>query len=665
MDESQGKLKIWEKVLNTLLCQSNDPNAPKKNWRQKCLDCVKPMDDENVPADTADGPVRETWGNRLTFFISTLGMSVGLGQVWRFPTLAYLKGGGAFLIIYGVMIFLFGNAIFFFEVSNGQYSSKNPLAVYDKVPLFQGVGWAMIVYAFFFCTYYSHMVSFSLYYLFMSFTSHLPWTYCPFAESAHYDPYTCLPYPKIRDPGLEGVVCGKEGVVYNGTLLCSNDTYAEEIKVKCCEAAKIKFSFECHSYFEFPELCREKEYPALYFWSNQVNKLYRKDDPMEGYIGPFNWEQTLCSLLSWFLAYVTLYKGIKSLGVLMYIMVPLPYIVLCIMFGIAIPQEGAVYGLEKFFVPDWNSFYDISVWRTATEQAFYSIGVAMGPLITFGSYAKFRNPTHIDAVLICLCIFLTSILCSLVVFAVLGFLSHRTGRPFNKVVEVGPGLVFIVYPKSLELLPASQFFSVLFYLMLINLGLSSITGIIETVSSAIYDIWPVTRRYKYLINLGVLFSCFIIGLPITCRGGLYVYEAFDTYSAGLTLIPICALELIIILGFYGLGRFCEDIAFMIGFYPNRYYRYLWMLGPFVLILVFTYGLLTLTFPELKPWAVILGWFLFLCVIGMIPAGMIYQIIRYKKNKNLKNILKPPPEHGPKKESDREARETFSVKRKIF
>ncbi|KAK6624051.1 hypothetical protein RUM44_010909 [Polyplax serrata] len=665
MGEPQGHQNFCVRILNNLLCTSNDPHAPKKTWGRKCLECMKPTDEESNAHNQDDGPARETWGNRCTFFISTLGMSVGLGQVWRFPTLAYSKGGGAFLIIYGIMIFFFGNSLFFFEVSNGQYASKNPLLVFDKVPLFQGVGWSMIMYAYLFCTYYSHMVSFSLYYLAKSFTAHLPWTFCPNNLDDHPDKLTCMPYPRLRDPILDGVVCGLDGMLYNRTELCRDPDFANATRTTCCAKAEIKNPDDCLSAFNVTKLCQEREYPSEYYWSHTVNRKYREGDPMFGYLGPFNYWLTTCSFISWFLAYVTLYKGIKSMGVLMYIMVPLPYIVLVIMFGVVIPQEGATYGLEKFFVPDFTSLYDVTVWRTATEQAFYSIGVAMGPLITFGSYAPFKSPTHIDGILICLCIFLTSVLCSLVVFSVLGFLSVKTGRPFEKVVEAGPGLVFIVYPESLELLPAAQFFCVLFYLMLINLGMSSITGIIETVSSAVYDIWPGTRRYKYIVNFAVLASCFLIGLPITCRGGLNVYDAFDIYSAGMTLIPICACELIIIVYIYGLGRFCEDIAFMIGFYPNRYYRYQWMAGPFILMAVFIYGLITLHIPDQRLWAEILGWFLFMCVMGMIPIGMIYQLIVYGKKHNLKQILKPVPDHGPKRESDRREREGFTTKRKIF
>lgn len=660
--DPQGRQNFGQRLLNAILCASNDPAAPKKSLGRKCVDCLKPSSDEPVNPEGDDGPARETWGNRFTFFISTLGMSVGLGQVWRFPTLAYRQGGGAFLIIYGIMIFLFGNALFFFEVSNGQYTSKNPWNVYDKVPLFQGIGWSMIVYAYLFCTYYTHMVSFSIYYLYRCFTYNLPWTYCPEDDPSHPDKYSCLPYGQYKY-GTEGIICGGELISFDPEL-CTTDPDLKDVHQHCCAFLSLTGD-ECKKAFDAAKLCGKKEYPSEYFWSHSVNMLHREGDPDYYSLGhPIPW--LVCSsFIAWLLAYLTLYKGIKSLGVIMYIMVPLPYIVLFIMLGVIIPQEGSTYGLKEFFTPQLHSFYDITVWRVATEQAFYSIGVAMGPLITFGSYSKFNSPSHIDGSLICLCIFLTSVLCSMVVFSVLGFLSKKTGRSFYNVVASGPGLVFIVYPESLELLPASQFFSALFYIMLINLGLSSVTGIIETVPSAVYDIWPKTRKYKYLINLGVLTSCFLLGLPITCRGGLNVYNTVDTYAAGMTLIPICALELLIIVIFYGLGRFCEDISYMLGFYPNRYWRYQWLLGPFILAAVFIYGVVTFKAPDLPKWLILVGWFLFALIMIQIIIAMIWKIIVYKKADNLKNITKPPSDHGPKKESDRAGRDEFTSARKIW
>jgi SNF family Na+-dependent transporter len=65
---------------------------------------------------------RESWGNHCDFFLSSLGLAVGLGNVWRFPYIAYTNGGGSFLIPYIFMLFLAGFPLLFVEQSIGQYA---------------------------------------------------------------------------------------------------------------------------------------------------------------------------------------------------------------------------------------------------------------------------------------------------------------------------------------------------------------------------------------------------------------------------------------------------------------------------------------------------------------------------------------------------------------
>jgi solute carrier family 6 amino acid transporter-like protein 5/7/9/14 len=65
-------------------------------------------------------------------------MSVGLGNIWRFPFIAFSNGGGAFLIPYIVVLFLIGKPLYYLEMSIGQFVSGGPVKVWAMSPIMKG-----------------------------------------------------------------------------------------------------------------------------------------------------------------------------------------------------------------------------------------------------------------------------------------------------------------------------------------------------------------------------------------------------------------------------------------------------------------------------------------------------------------------------------------------
>ena len=85
-------------------------------------------------------PERDEWDNKCSFFLSALGFAVGLGNVWRFPYIAYKYGGGTFLIPYCIMLFSVGLPIFFLEFVIGQYTKSGPVKLFGHIaPIFKGM----------------------------------------------------------------------------------------------------------------------------------------------------------------------------------------------------------------------------------------------------------------------------------------------------------------------------------------------------------------------------------------------------------------------------------------------------------------------------------------------------------------------------------------------
>ena len=82
---------------------------------------------------------RETWGSTVSFILACIGYAVGLGNIWRFPYLAYKSGGGAFLVPYFVMLVLCGIPLLYMELAVGQYTRRGPIGALGKLcPILKG-----------------------------------------------------------------------------------------------------------------------------------------------------------------------------------------------------------------------------------------------------------------------------------------------------------------------------------------------------------------------------------------------------------------------------------------------------------------------------------------------------------------------------------------------
>lgn len=86
------------------------------------------------------------WSNSLEFLMSCISTSVGLGNVWRFPFVAYENGGGAFLIPYIIVLLIIGKPLYYLEMIVGQFTSRSSIKMYELSPLFRG-GCTIVVIA--------------------------------------------------------------------------------------------------------------------------------------------------------------------------------------------------------------------------------------------------------------------------------------------------------------------------------------------------------------------------------------------------------------------------------------------------------------------------------------------------------------------------------------
>uniref|UniRef100_A0A3B4EXP7 Transporter n=1 Tax=Pundamilia nyererei TaxID=303518 RepID=A0A3B4EXP7_9CICH len=504
-------------------------------------------DDEGGDENKARG----NWSNKLDFILSMVGYAVGLGNVWRFPYLAFQNGGGAFLIPYLTMLGIAGIPIFLLEVSLGQFASQGPVSVWKCIPALQGCGIAMLIISVLIAIYYNIIMCWTLYYLFASLKGSLPWANC----RNEWNTVECKDKDMLL---LDSCILRDRNItsIKNSTFCTLANTAGNLTKL-------LNMSMDGNKTYVSPS--------EEYFKYNVLHISKGIEYP-----GDIRWPLAGCLFLAWLIVYASLAKGIKSSGKVVYFTATFPYVVLVILLIRGVTLPGAADGILYFITPKWEKLNDAKVWKDAATQIFFSLSAAWGGLITLSSYNKFHNNCYRDTIIVTCTNSATSIFAGFVIFSVIGFMAHELKVPIEKVADEGPGIAFVVYPEALTRLPLSPFWAIIFFLMLLTLGLDTMFATIETIVTSVSDEYPkYLRKHKPIFTLVCCVSFFILGFPMITESGMYMLQLVDTFAASYSLVIIAIFELVGISYLYGLQRFCEDIEMMIGFQPNRFWRLCW------------------------------------------------------------------------------------------
>ena len=190
-------------------------------------------------------------------------------------------------------------------------------------------------------------------------------------------------------------------------------------------------------------------------------------------MGSIRWELLGLLVLAWIIVYFCIWKSVKATGKVVYFTATVPYVLLFVFLGRGLTLPGAMEGLRFFLEPKWEKMLEAKVWVYAAAQVFNSVGIGFGSLIAFSSYNRFHGPILRDTLIVTMIDAVTCIICGFCVFSTMGNLALEQGKEVDEVVADGPGLVFVVFPHALAQLPLPQVWSVVFFLMLIMLGVDS------------------------------------------------------------------------------------------------------------------------------------------------------------------------------------------------
>uniref|UniRef100_A0A8C8J7G7 Transporter n=1 Tax=Oncorhynchus tshawytscha TaxID=74940 RepID=A0A8C8J7G7_ONCTS len=538
------------------------------------------------PEDEAEGkPIqREKWASKLDFILSVAGGFVGLGNVWRFPYLCYKNGGGAFLIPYTIFLFGGGLPVFFLEVALGQYTSEGGITCWEKLcPIFTGIGYASIVIVSLLNIYYIVILAWGLYYLFQCFQPELPWAKCN-------QPWN--------------------------TARCVEDTFRKN-KTLMLAANITNFTS-----------------PVTEFWERNVLSISSGIDD----IGPLKWDLALCLLAVWIVCFFCIWKGVKSTGKVVYITATFPFVMLIVLLVRGVTLPGASEGIKFYLYPNMTRLQDPEVWIDAGTQIFFSYAICLGAMTSLGSYNKYKYNCYRDCLLLGGLNSGTSFVSGFAIFSVLGFMAQEQGVDIADVAESGPGLAFIAYPKAVSMMPMPTFWAILFFIMLLLLGLDSQFVEVEGQITSLVDLYPSVLRIGYRREIFIAVMCcisYLLGLTMVTKGGMYVFQLFDYYAAsGVCLLWVAFFECIAVAWIYGADNFYDAIEDMIGYRPNPWMKWSWTFitpvlcaGCFIFSLVKYKPLTYNKVYEYPDWSIGLGWSLALASMICIPMVMVIKILQ--------------------------------------
>uniref|UniRef100_A0A674CTF2 Transporter n=1 Tax=Salmo trutta TaxID=8032 RepID=A0A674CTF2_SALTR len=517
------------------------------------------------------GEERPKWNNKAEYLLTCIGFAVGLGNVWRFPYLCQIYGGGAFLIPYLIALVFQGLPLLYLELAIGQRLRMGSIGVWNSIsPYLGGVGVASMVVSFCVSLFYNTIVAWVLWYLFNSFQEPLPWSQCPLnhnntgyvEECVESTPVNYFWYRQTLNitPNMETsgslqwwmvvslatawsivYICFIRGIETIGKAVYVTATFPYLVlTIFLVRALTLPGSSEGLMYLFTPDWEILKD-PQV--WLDAATQIFFSLSVAFGGLisfSSYNSQKNNCErdavLVGVINSATSIYASIPIFAILGF-KAHTNYVT-CL--------NGNILALTNEF-----DISDMNITVENYEQWFDSLNGT--------------QPSRVSDLNLKTCDLQT-------------FLDQSAS---------GTGLAFIVFTEAVISMPGSQVWAVLFFIMLFSLGLSSMFGNLEGVLTPLHDLKLVPKWMPNELFTGLIcLVSFLVALIFTMGSGNYWLEVFNSYVGSVPLLIIAFFEIIAVAYIYGIGRFSDDLEFMTGHRPNIFWKVCWLvISPLMLFVV--------------------------------------------------------------------------------
>ncbi|MEH6634678.1 MAG: sodium-dependent transporter [Halioglobus sp.] len=261
---------------------------------------------------------------------------------------------------------------------------------------------------------------------------------------------------------------------------------------------------------------------------------------LDSNLGMLFWTLVGLAITGWII-----YSGIQG-GIerAVSVMMPLMFMLLLGLAGYNYFAGGFDEAVQWLFTPDFSKIGFATV-LAAIGQAFFSIGVAMGGMMTFGSYLPKSISITQSVLIIVIADTGVALLAGLVIFPAVFY--------YGLDPAAGAGLIFQTLPVAFAQMPGGHLFSVLFFLMLSVAGITSMVGLVESVNAWVGEHFGIPRHKSALLVVGSVAVFSILSIMSynligdLAVGGKNFNDVMDYFSTKI-LLPVGGLLIAVFAG---------------------------------------------------------------------------------------------------------------------